>query len=101
MKEIADCKVDTERLAIDPLSMIISQKDIVGEKGLTERISSTGQGVGFATARRITDRGKKDVKLAKDVKELAPFTRRPAWEVLEHAYSRATKFSWREHKAPV
>jgi adenylosuccinate synthase len=91
MKEIADCKVDAERLAIDPQTMIISRKDIMGEKGLTQRISSTGQGVGFATGRRIVDRGKKGVKLARDVKELAPFTRRAAWEVLEQAYSRGDR----------
>lgn len=91
MKEIADCKVDAQRLTIDPRAMIIGAKDIASEKGLTERISSTGQGVGLATARRITDRGKKDVKLAGDIKELGPFTRRSAWEVLEQAYSRGDK----------
>lgn len=86
LKEIADCKVGVERLTIDPQAMIITAKDIVRERGLTQRISSTGQGVGLATARRITDRGK-EVKLAANVKALGPFVTRPAWEVLEQAYT--------------
>ena len=86
MTEIAECKVDVDRLAVDPQAMIISAADITGEKALKQRIGSTGQGVGLATARRITDRGK-DVILAKDVTDLAPFIK-PAWEVLEKAYSR-------------
>lgn len=90
MKEIGDCKVDRERLAIDPQAMIISPRDIAAEKGLTERISSTGQGVGLATARRIADRGKETVRLARDVKALGPYMH-PAWEILEKAYSRGDK----------
>lgn len=85
IKEISECKVDASRLFIDPQAMIISPRDIKGETGLTERISSTGQGVGVATARRITDRGKR-IRLAGDVPELKPFTRRTCWEVLEHIY---------------
>lgn len=85
IKEISECKVDASRLFIDPQAMIISARDIKGEVGLTERISSTGQGVGLATARRITDRGK-SIRLAKDVPELKPFTRRACWEVLEQIY---------------
>jgi adenylosuccinate synthase len=85
IKEISECKVDSSRLFIDPQAMIISSRDIKGEAGLTERISSTGQGVGMATARRITDRGKR-IRLAKDVPELKRFTQRACWEVLERIY---------------
>jgi adenylosuccinate synthase len=85
LKEIAECNVDAQRLSIDPQAMIITSRDISAEDGLKKRISSTGQGVGHATARRILDRGK-DVKLAKHVRKLAPFIRE-TWEILENAYT--------------
>ena len=84
LREIRECKVDQERLSIDPQTMIITEKDCKAESGLQERISSTGQGVGTATARRILDRGK-SVRLAKDVHELTPFVR-DSWELLEQIY---------------
>ena len=84
LTEIADCKVDNERLSIDPQAMIISQADIAHEKRLVANIGSTGQGVGYASARRITGRGT-GVKLARDVRDLAPFIR-DSWEILEKAY---------------
>ena len=90
LREIADCKVDSERLLIDPQAMIISGEDIRREKRLAERISSTGQGVGAATSRRILDRGKRSTKLAKDIKTLGPYIH-PTWEVLEKAYSRGDR----------
>ena len=55
-KEIAECNVDSRRLSIDPQAMIISPKDRQDEAKLVKKIGSTGQGVGFATARRITHR---------------------------------------------
>jgi adenylosuccinate synthase len=84
LREIRECKVDHERLSIDPQTMIITEKDCKSESGLQQRISSTGQGVGAATARRILDRGK-SVRLAKDVRELMPFVR-DSWELLEQIY---------------
>ena len=84
LKEIRECKVDRERLSIDPQTMVITGKDCKSEAGLQQRISSTGQGVGAATARRILDRGKR-VLLAKDVPELRPFVRE-SWEQLERNY---------------
>src|SRR6185436_10123123 len=72
MREIAECNVNRDRLSIDPRAMVISRADISREAGLKARIGSTGQGVGFATARRIVDRGKL-IRLAGDVPELAPF----------------------------
>lgn len=85
LKEIADCKVDAERLSIDPQVMIISKKDISAEKRLVESIGSTGQGVGNATARRILNRGDDGTKLAQDIPELKPFIR-PACIVLDKAF---------------
>jgi len=85
LKEIGECKVDHERLSIDPQTMIITQSDCKSEAGLQQRISSTGQGVGAATARRILDRGKR-VRLAKDIPELRPFLR-DTWELLERTYN--------------
>lgn len=86
MAEIRDCKVDDQRLSIDPQTMIITEKDCKSEAGLQRRISSTGQGVGSATARRILDRGKR-TRLAKDVRALSPFIR-DTWELLEQTYNR-------------
>jgi len=89
LKEIRECKVDRERLWIDPQTMIITEKDRKAEVGLQARISSTGQGVGAATARRILDRGK-PIKLAKDVLELRPFIR-DTWELMERTYKTGGK----------
>jgi len=82
--EIAECKVDREKLSIDPQAMIISDRDIENEKALVKGIGSTGQGVGYATARRLTDRAK-GVKLARDFKVLRPYVRE-TWPILEQAY---------------
>jgi adenylosuccinate synthase len=85
MKEVRECQVSQERLSIDPQAMIITSKDCKSEAGLQQRISSTGQGVGAATARRIMGRGKRTL-LARDMRELLPFIR-DTWEVLERAYN--------------
>jgi adenylosuccinate synthase len=89
LKEIAECKVDSERLSIDPQAMIIAPADIARERRLVANIGSTGQGVGYATARRITDRGT-GVRLARDVKELKPFIK-DTWEILEKTYQSGKK----------
>ena len=83
--EIARCGVDHKRLTIDPQAMIITEEDRKKEKRLQGEISSTGSGVGLATARRIADRGLKSVRLARDVKELRPFVRNTYLE-LEDAF---------------
>lgn len=83
-KEIADCNVDSRRLSIDPQAMIISNRDRTSEAKLVAKIGSTGQGVGFATARRITHRFV-ETSLAKDVKDLKPFVR-DTWPLLDQAY---------------
>ena len=84
MREIADCKVEHDRLTIDPQAMIITDADRKREAKLVANIGSTGQGVGQATARRIL-RGD-GVRLAKDVPELEPFIGEGR-AALEHAFS--------------
>ena len=91
LQEIAECKVSADRLVIDPQAMIITKADIAGEAGLKKKIGSTKQGVGFATARRIRERGA-GVKLAGDFKQLDPYTKgRNVWEELEKAFSKGWK----------
>ena len=84
LREVAECKVGADRLSIDPQAMVISKEDIRRESALVKGIGSTGQGVGFATSRRITKRGA-GVKLAKDIKDLRPFIRE-TWTILENAF---------------
>jgi adenylosuccinate synthase len=74
LQEIAECKVDVDRLAIDRQAMVIEPRDIKAEGGLKARIGSTGQGVGAASARKIMHRGK-HLRLAQDVRELMPFVK--------------------------
>lgn len=84
LKEVAECKVGADRLSIDPQAMVITKEDIRKEGGLVKGIGSTGQGVGFATSRRITQRGA-GVELAKDIRDLRPFIRE-TWAILENAF---------------
>jgi adenylosuccinate synthase len=88
LDEIAEFGVDWDRLTIDPQVMTISAADIRGEeRGLRDRIGSTAQGVGYATARRV--RRDPSVRLARDIRELRPYIR-PAAEVLRAAYDAGT-----------
>lgn len=89
LKEIADCRVDSERLCIDGNAMVINDDDIISETALVKNIGSTGQGVGAATARRIMQRNK-NTQLAKHIPELKPFLG-DALVNLEDAYSRDEK----------
>lgn len=89
LQEIAFCKVSSDRLGIDPRAMIITKKDIADEAALKRKIGSTKQGVGFATARKIRERGGA-VKLAGDYKELHPYIG-DVLEDLEKAYSSGCK----------
>lgn len=89
-REIADHQLDRERLSIDPQAMIIEDEDIELEKKLLASISSTAQGVGAASARKILGRGGKSsplVRLAKNVDELKPYIR-DSQEILEQAFLR-------------
>jgi adenylosuccinate synthase len=91
LSEIAECGVDFERLSIDPQAMTISDDDRrIESDGVVKAISSTGQGVGEATARKIRERGKKSVVLAAAVPELRPFVR-PTCDFLEEAFAAGKK----------
>jgi adenylosuccinate synthase len=78
-REIADCGVSADRLAIDPRALIIEQGDVQREAGLKNAIGSTGTGGGAALARRIMQRGTPGaVRTAKDIPELSPYIRESA-----------------------
>lgn len=85
--EIAECGLDAKRLCVDGQAMIISSQDIAEEADLKRDISSTGQGVGWATARRIRERGKSTTLLARDIPELRPYLGN-AIDVLDEVLSR-------------
>jgi len=85
LQEIADCNVDKDRLSIDPNAVVITQEDIEREKDVQGLIGSTRQGVGEASARKITDRGRR-VSLAGDISVLKPFVR-SADQVLSKAFA--------------
>ena len=79
LKEIYDLRLDEDRISIDPQAMIILDYDQeVESKGL-QNISTTGKGVGSASARKILNRGNQTfgpaVRLARDVEEIKPFVR--------------------------
>lgn len=89
--EIAACQIDKDRLSIDPCAMIIEKSDIRSEeRRLVNNISSTAQGVGYATSRRILHRGESSVRMAKDIAEFRPFIRDTYGE-LEKAFSEGKK----------
>jgi adenylosuccinate synthase len=85
MREITDCGISADRLAVDPGALVIEQNDVQRETGLKRAIGSTGTGGGAALARRIEQRGIPGaVRTAKDVPELASYMRDSA-SVLEEA----------------
>lgn len=92
LEEIRTFGIEAGRLIIDENAVIISQKDIEEEQKIKERISSTGQGVGFATATNIVARlYENDSHKAKHfLKELRPFLGSTAIE-LENLYKERKK----------
>ncbi len=90
LEEISSLRIECDRLTIDPNTMVISDQDKKNEKSLIEKIGSTGQGVGYAAARRISGRKPGKTKLARDVKELRPYIRE-SHEVFENAYRNGHK----------
>lgn len=93
LDEIAKHRVEVGRLLIDPQAMIIEEADKAEEVKLLSAISSTAQGVGAASARKIMGRGGKlatPVRLAKDAPELRPYIRE-AQEILERAFVRGER----------
>jgi len=74
LKEIKECNIGPDRLFIDPQATIIEDDDLETERAhLVSTIASTGSGSGAAAARRILSRGKKTIRLARDVEELRPY----------------------------
>src|ERR1043166_6500807 len=91
MKEIGYCQIDKDRLSIDPNAVVIEKSDIRNEaRRLVSNISSTGQGVGYATARRILFRGESRIRTVKDIPELHPFVRDTYYE-LEKAFAKGKR----------
>ena len=73
-KEIKRAKLDTNRLHIDPRSMIIEEADIQFERDELLDIGSTKQGVGSATARKVLRKAADPaVRLAKEIPDLKPY----------------------------
>jgi adenylosuccinate synthase len=93
LDEIAKHHIEVDRLFIDPQAMIIEEADRQEEVKFLSSISSTAQGVGAASARKIMGRGGKldtPVRLAKNVPELRPYIRE-AQEILERAFVRGSQ----------
>jgi adenylosuccinate synthase len=93
LEEIAEHNVSVDRLSIDPQAMVIENADRSLEAKMLGAISSTAQGVGAASARKIMGRGGKSrppVRLAKNVLELRPFVRE-SQRILEDAFVRGTR----------
>lgn len=87
-EELSQHQIGIDRLVIDPQAMVIEDEDRTAEAVDLKDISSTAQGVGFATARKITGRGGKAdplVRLARDHPNLKHFVR-PSQHVLEEAF---------------
>ncbi|OYY88627.1 MAG: hypothetical protein B7Y45_14320 [Sphingomonas sp. 28-66-16] len=77
LDEIAKHGISNDRLIIDRQAIVISEEDIEQEKALFGNISSTAQGVGIASARKLTGRSSYKAEtekfLAKDCTDLKPF----------------------------
>jgi adenylosuccinate synthase len=103
LDEIAEHQVSTDRLSIDPQAMIISDEDIAEERERFKNISSTAQGVGIASAKKMLGRSdykdKKSKHLAKDNKMLRPYIQKPM-RLLPVRLSTVIASCWRVHKAP-
>jgi adenylosuccinate synthase len=90
LAEIDQCPGAAERLSIDPQAMLINDEDVAVEQArLVDAIGSTGQGVGQATARRISGRDGL-VEMAQHATDLAPYIR-PTHQVLDDAYGRGQR----------
>lgn len=90
-EELRGCEIGPGRLHIDPQAAIIEESDRAFEEALKTSIGSTGQGGGYAAARRLM-RGKigGHVRLAGEVEELRPFIR-PIVDALEAAYGEGAR----------
>lgn len=73
LNEIEESGIDKNRLFIDPQAMTIEYRDLFAEREIKKKIGSTAQGVGSATARKISNRWPGGVRLAKDRQELKKY----------------------------
>ena len=91
LSEIAGAEISYKRLSIDPKAMIISDTDIRDETGLKASIGSTGQGVGYATARKVLRGGGSDrVLLARDIPALRRYIR-DTLDILDDSYAKGRR----------
>jgi adenylosuccinate synthase len=91
MKEIREFEIEAGRLIIDENVTVISNEDVIAENKIKEKISSTAQGVGFATANNIISRlNGETAHKAKHFKDLLPFIG-SATEELEKLYAKNKK----------
>jgi adenylosuccinate synthase len=90
LAEIRGLGIDHSRIVIDRNAMTISGADQNNEAGLQESISSTGQGVGIASARKISERGHASVVLAGNHPDLKALSG-SVLEELERAYARGDR----------
>lgn len=94
LDEIAKHGISSERLVIDRQAIVISSDDIEQEKARFGNISSTAQGVGIASARKLTGRSDykagTDLFLARDCSDLQPFLG-SARKVLADAFVRGRR----------
>ena len=90
LNELQKFQIEDFRIAIDPNATIISTRDRALEK-LLDRIGSTAQGVGAATACNIINRLKSETgHKAKSCKELSKFIH-PSREIIESLCSKNKK----------
>lgn len=75
LDEVARIGLPSERLAIDPNAMVVTEADREAERQhrICDRIGSTGSGTGAAVARRL--RREHDTVFAADHPDLQPFVR--------------------------
>jgi len=86
LQEISDAGVNPARITIDENCFLITDEDIAAETKLKQSISSTGQGVGAATARKIWRGDNGAITLAKGHPALKPMVG-SVIDRLERAYA--------------
>jgi adenylosuccinate synthase len=91
LQEIRECQIEADRLVIDENAMTIEERDRKQEQTLRRKIASTGQGVGYATARKIIGRFPgSDVRLARQIPALHPYIG-DARETYERAFQQGKR----------
>lgn len=84
LNEVANWKLDAWRLIVDEHAVVITDDCVRAEADLIQRIGSTGQGVGVATATKVLR--SEGVRIARDIEALSPFVTKVApklWEALD------------------